>query len=59
MNQLPSNIKINVLKGLGKKLLKSPALKTKLEKPVTARVQKEVNPDYFSKRKTSLTGKLF
>lgn len=66
MNQLPSNVKINVLRGLGQKMRNPSPLKEaqnlqepKLDNPLTSRVQREVNPDYFPKRKTTLTGKLF
>lgn len=68
MNQLPSNIKLNVLRGLGQKMrnptsspmqLAQNLPQPKLDNPLTSRVQKEVNPDYFPKRKTTLTGKLF
>lgn len=66
MTQLPSNLKVNVLKGLGQKMRNPTPLneanslqQPKMADQLTARVQKEVNPDFFSKRKTSLTGKLF
>lgn len=66
MANLPSNIKINVLRGLSNKMRNPSPLKEakslaepKLDNPLTSRVQREVNPDYFPKRKTALTGKLF
>lgn len=66
MNQLPSSLKINVLRGLGQKMKNPNPLQTaqsiqqpKMDNPLTSRVQREVNPDYFPKRKTTLTGKLF
>ena len=67
MTSLPTSLKIGVLRGLGAKPMKdqtplkvASSFKTpKLGDLMTSRTQKETNPDYFPKRKTSLTGKLF
>ena len=66
MGQLPTSLKISALRGLGQKM-KSPSplqsassyTQPKMPNQLNARVKKEIDPDYFPTRKTSLTGKLF
>lgn len=65
MKQLSSNLKINVLKGLSNKMRSNPMKdaefikEPKMPSTMSARTQRETNPDYFPRRKTPLTGKLF
>lgn len=57
MKALSPNLKINILKNLAKKISPS-KLEGSFKQPV-ATVRKEINPDYSSKKKSILSGKLF
>lgn len=54
MNGLPPALKMNVLKSLSSKM-RAP----KQDKPLGARLQRKVDPDYMPHRKYNLTNKLF
>lgn len=54
MKGLPPASKMNVLKNLSSKM-RSP----KQEKPMGARLERKVDPDYMPHRKYNLTSKLF
>lgn len=65
MKILPPSMKINALRGLSNKMRANPmkdaqfVKEPKMPSLLSSRTEKEINPDYLPKRKTTLTGKIF
>jgi len=58
MKSLDSKVKLDVLKGISKKMRSFGGTKEPNFK-ITAQTERKINPDYKSKPKNSLTSKLY